>query len=176
MLARDCRTVLFGRLLAATVAAIAFASLWLVFHRHLVPYYIPWTGARDGYGVYATIAWLDRAVVMLYVVLLLARVMRMTGSSEVRRAPLRGVATVAHSILLGVFVFALWLPGRGDLADVLLLVALGALAVILSGIVLALARFKSGFRVESCLALMLLLLGVGSLVFFTVLLTTSQLD
>lgn len=174
--ARNRRVVLFGRLFAATVAAIAFASLWLVFHRHLVPYYIPWTGARDGYGVYATIAWLDRAVVILYVILLLARVMRMTGSSEVMRAPLRGVATSAHSILLGVFLFALWLPGRGDLADVLLLVVLGALAVIFSGIVLALVRFKSGYLIESCVALMLLLLGVGSLVFFTVLWATFRLD
>jgi hypothetical protein len=168
--------VLFGRLFAATIAAIVFASVWLVFHRHLAPYYIPWIGARDAGGVWATFAWLDRAVVILYVILLLARVIRMTGFSEVMRAPLRGVATAAHSILLGVFLFALWLPGRGDLADVILLAALGALAVIFSGIVLALARFKSRYLVESCLALMLFLLGVGNLVFLTVLWATSRLD
>jgi hypothetical protein len=171
---RSRRTVLFGRLFAATAAAIAFASLWLIVHGHLVPYYIPWTSA--GYGLYATFTWLGRAVAILYVVLLLARVMRMTGSSEVMRAPRRGVASAAHSIMLGVILFGVWLPGRGDLADVILLAALGALAVIFSGIVLALARFKSRYLVESCLALMLFLLGVGNLVFLTVLWATSRLD
>jgi hypothetical protein len=172
--ARSGREVLFRRLIAAAVAAVIFASLWLIVHRQLAPYYIPWTSAR--HGLYATFAWLGRAVAILYVVLLLARVMRMTGSSEVMRAPRWGVAIAVHSILLGVFLFALWLPGRGDLADVLLLVAFGALAVIFSGIVLALARFKRGYLVESWLALMLLWLGVGGLVFFTVLITAGRLD
>jgi hypothetical protein len=166
--------VFLGRLIAATIAAVVFASLWLIVHRHLAPYYIPWTDA--GHGLYATFTWLGRAVAILYVVLLLARVMRMTGSSVVMRAPRRGVATAGHSIMLGVFLFAVWLPGRGDLADVLLLVVLGALAVMFSGIVLALARFKRGCLVESWLALMLLLLGVGGLVFFTVLFTAGRLD
>ncbi len=172
--ARNRRVVLLGRLFAATVTAIAFASLWLLVHRHLAPYYIPWTDQR--HGLYATFTWLGRAVAILCVVLLLARVIRMTGSSEVMRAPRRGVATAAHSVMLGVFLFAAWLPGRGDLADVLLLVVLGALAVVFSGIVLALARFRRGYLVESCLASALLLLGVGGLVFFTVLITAGRLD
>lgn len=173
--ARNRRTVLFGRLFAAALMAIVFAILWLVFHRRLVPYYVPWTGARHG-GLYADIAWLDRAVVILSAVLLLARVMRLTGSSEVMRAPLRGVAIMVHSILLGMSVFALWLPGCGDLADVSLLMVLGGLAAIFSGIVLALARFRSRYWVESGLASLLPLVGIGCLAFFAVLLAEGRLD
>jgi hypothetical protein len=162
--ARSRRTVLFGRLFAAIVAAIAFASLWLVFHRHLDPLGSSWTGVREGHDDLRTIvAWLDRAVVILCVVLLAARLVRMTGPSEVMRAPRRGAAIAVQSVLLGSFLFALWPPGRDSVADVIYLMALGALAVLLSGIVLALARFRRGYLVESCLALALLLLGVGCL-------------
>ena len=163
-MARNRRTVLFGRLFAVIVAASVFASFWLIFHRHLDPYGASWTGAHGGHDDLRTIvAWLDRAVVILCVVLLLARLVRMTGPSEVMRAPLRGVAIAVQSILLGGFLFALWPPGRHSVADVIYLMALGALAVILSGIVLALARFKRCYLVESYLALTLLLLGVGCL-------------
>lgn len=163
-MARNRRTVLFGRLFGAIVAAVAFAIIWLIFHRHLEPYGVSWTGAGDGHdGLWITVAWLDRSVVILCVVLLLARLVRMTGPSEVMRAPRRGVAIAVQSILLGMFVFALWPPGRDSVADVIFLLALGPLAVILSGIVLALARFKRRYLVESYLALTLLLLGFGCL-------------
>ncbi len=170
-MARDSRAVLLGRFLAAALVVIVFMGLQLAFHRYLGSYYVPWTGVGRGYnaGVFAVAAWTSRAIVIFYVVLLLVRLVRISGLSEIS-ALLRNSAVVVHSVLLGVFLFALWLPGRGDLADILFLPGLGALAVIFSGIVLALTRFKSCYLVESSFALMLLLLGVAGLIFFVALL------
>ena len=166
-----------GRLLAAALVVVVFVGLQVAFHGYLGRYYVPWTGVKRGesFGVYHAIAWTDRALVILFVVLLLARLVRISGASKTP-ARRRSSAVVVHSILLGVFLFALWLPGRGDGADIGFLIGLGALGVIFSGIVLALTRFKRRYLVESLLALLLLLLAGAGLMFFVASLALGRLD
>jgi hypothetical protein len=172
IVASGSRAVLLRRVLATALVAVFFVGFRLAFHRHLGPYYVPWDGFEggDSIGVFLAIAWTNRAIVILCIILFVARLVRVSRASEIISAPARYGAVIAYSILLGIFLFALWLPGRGDFADVIILGVVGALAVVFSAIILATTRLKRRYLVESSAALLLLFLGVGGLIFFLVLL------
>lgn len=170
------RATLPDWLVTLALALLAFIVLFLTLHPRLGPYYVPWSDfkrTREA-GVFGAAAWIDRAIVVVYVALFLTRLVRISGTYNMSPGQ-RRLAMGVHSTLLGVFVFALWLPGRGDLADIIFLAALGGLAVLLSGVVLALTRFKRRYLAEDCLATVLLLLGIAALVFFVAVLG-MQLD
>lgn len=133
------RAMVARRMGALVGAGLVFSVLLIFVGPYLRPYSAPWTSLEPN-SIFPTAlsatAWSLRLVILIFVALLLARLWRSAGA-RAGSAGRRFAAISTDCVFLGAMLFALLLPGRLDWADVLLLIAVGIVAVIFSSKVLA---------------------------------------